>query len=81
MAEIIQFPFKHGRDFHQSLFVLFLWEELGLQELEPKGANAVAVGLYKQLDTLTDTQLAQAMRKFDSTLLRESPEDPVDTAS
>lgn len=81
MAEIIQFPFKHGRDFHQSLFVMHLWQELGLQELEPKGANSVAVGLYKQLDTLTDTQLAQAMFKMDPSLLREAPGGPVDTAS
>lgn len=81
MAEIIQFPFKHGRDFHLSLFVMHLCEELSLHELEPKGASSVAYGLYKQLDSLTDTQLAQAMFKMHPSLLRESPEGPVDTAS
>lgn len=81
MAEIIQFPFKHGRDFHQSLFVMSLWDEMGLHKIETKEANAVVVGLYKQLDTLTDTQLAQSIRTFDPRILRDAPEGPVDTAS
>lgn len=80
MAEIIQFPFKHGRDFHQSLLVMTVLDEMGFDDLEPDRKNRVAVGVFKQLDTLTDTQLAHTMRKYDPRILRESP-GGVDTAS
>ena len=80
MAEIIQFPFKHGRDFHQSLLVMRVLDELGFDHIEPDQRNRVAVGVFKQLDSLTDTQLAHTICKHDPGILRESP-GGVDTAS
>ena len=80
MAEIIQFPFKCGREFHQSLLVMRVIDELGFHDIDPDQANRVAVGVFKQLDTLTDTQLAHVICKHDPGILRETP-GGVDTAS
>jgi len=63
MAEIINFPFPEGRETHQTMFLIYLWNQLGLCNTHPNEVKKVADNIVAELNALSDTELAQAIKR------------------